>query len=129
MDVMEHTDNLYSSISRYFHVLEEAGYYKKEGVRGLLIYLFITEAVFNGQLSEHLDDAGLSAFNRALNCLYNNGCIIGRITHFRFSKPRDGSYFHNLRQSQQYRQRSSADNPRKKEDGSLHRGDTIFDVV
>jgi hypothetical protein len=76
--VMEHSDNLYNSLFRYFNALEHMGYYDKKETMNLIIYLFIVNEIFEGRLSKHLDDEGLSAFNKAFNCLYN-GCLIDRV--------------------------------------------------
>lgn len=75
---MEHSDNLYNSLFRYFNALEHMGYYDKKETMNLIIYLFIVNEIFEGRLSKHLDDEGLSAFNKVFNCLYN-GCLIDRV--------------------------------------------------
>lgn len=89
---MEHVDNAYGSLKHYFGVLEQTGLYPKDETYGLLFYAFIVDQVFNGPLSPYLDDAGLAAFNKALNCLYHQGCLISRPDYVRLSEPRNRSY-------------------------------------
>lgn len=89
--VMEHVDNTYGSLKHYFGVLEQTGLYPKDETYGLLLYTFIVDQVFNGPLSPYLDDAGLAAFNKALNCLYHQGCLISRPDALRLSEPRNRS--------------------------------------
>jgi hypothetical protein len=72
---MDHADNLYNSLKHYFGMLEQAGYYNQKETMNLVIYLFIVNEVFNGNLSFYLDDEGLNMFNKTLRCLYN-GCLI-----------------------------------------------------
>lgn len=85
---MEHVDNAYGSLKHYFGVLEQTGLYPKDETYGLLLYTFIVDQVFNGPLSPYLDDAGLAAFNKALNCLYHQGCLISRPDALRLSEHR-----------------------------------------
>lgn len=97
---MEHTENLYNSLSRYFNVLETVGYYKTDAVNGLLMYLFITEAVLDGPLSMYLDDEGMNAFNNVLRCLHNSGCLVQFTGTEKISKPKNNNLWSLLRKSE-----------------------------
>lgn len=100
MVVMEHTENLYNSLSRYFNVLETVGYYKSDAVNGLLMYLFITEAVLDGPLSAYLDDEGMQAFNNVLRCLHNSGCLVRYIGTEKISRPKNAELWPVFRKSE-----------------------------
>lgn len=75
---MEHTDNAYNSLQRYFDILEHTGHYNARGTKNLVIYLFIVNHIFSGNLYKHLDDEGLAVFERALRCVYD-GCLINAV--------------------------------------------------
>lgn len=75
---MEHIDNLYNSLVRYFKFLEYTGTYDRRETNNLVIYLFIVNEIFEGNLSIHLDDEGLLKLKHVLKCLYN-GCIIDTV--------------------------------------------------
>lgn len=86
---MEHSDNLYNSLVKYFTMLETTGYYDTRETRNLIIYLFIVNEIFEGNLSRHLDDEGLAQIRKALKCLYN-GCLISAVrSNVRFKEPRE----------------------------------------
>jgi hypothetical protein len=73
---MDYIDNAYNGLTRYFKVLESVGQYKERNAIGLLIYCFIVDQVFNGPLQPYLDDTGLSAFNKAIKCISQSGCLV-----------------------------------------------------
>lgn len=75
---MEHIDNACDSLRHYFDALEAMGYYDKTETKNLLVYLFIVDEVFEGDLGVHLDDEGLASFEKALECLYK-GCLINPV--------------------------------------------------
>lgn len=75
---MDHTGNLYNSLVRYFGALEQIGHYDIRETKNLIIYTFIVNEIFDGKLSEHLDDEGLVILNKVLQCLYK-GCLIDPI--------------------------------------------------
>lgn len=75
MVVMEHIGNTYNSLYRYFDTLEHTGHYDSIETKNLIIYLFLTNEVFNGRLEKHLDDEGVIQFEKVLRCLYK-GCLI-----------------------------------------------------
>lgn len=85
---MEYIDNINNTFRHYFDVLEMTGSYGTKETYGLLLYSFIMDEVFYGPLAEYLDDAGLDAFNMALRCLYNNGCLINNPGIIKLSTPR-----------------------------------------
>lgn len=104
---MEHVENVYDSLKHYFGVLEQSGMYPKYETMGLLLYCFITDQVFDGSLSEYLDDAGLAAFNKVLRCLYRKGCLFNNPETVRLSTPRDTSFSSILRSTEDLLQRST----------------------
>lgn len=73
---MEHTDNAYNGLYHYFSILEQTGYYKDQDVKGLLIYCFIVDQIFDGPLQPYLDDKGLSVLNKVIRCITKNNCLI-----------------------------------------------------
>lgn len=90
---MEYDGNVLDAYKQYFSALETMGTYPKDNTYGLLIYSFIVDQIFDGPLSVYLDDEGLSALNKAIRCIANNGCLIanpGPFTHI--SKPRGTLY-------------------------------------
>lgn len=91
-DVMEHTNNLYGSIARYFGVLETVGHYDRHDVKKLLIYLFIVEEIFNGQLQQYLDDDGLQVLNNVLRCISKSTCFAISPDHVKLQLPVDNLY-------------------------------------
>lgn len=76
--VMEHVGNLYNGLTRYFSALEQMGYYDKSETMNLVMYLFIVNEIFEGRLSQHLDDEGLAILQKALRCIYD-GCLIDSV--------------------------------------------------
>lgn len=85
---MEHTTNVFNGLKHYFDVLETVGSYNKSDMEGLVMYAFIVNEIFQGPLYNYLDDEGLDAFNRALNCLYRKGCLFSNPNRIKISKPR-----------------------------------------
>lgn len=114
---MEHTENVYNSLNKYFNVLEAVGYYRDEGVRGLLMYLFITDAILNGPLGIYLDDEGMTAFNNVLRCLHNSGCLVDYVETEKISRPKGYVPWNILRKSEVCQMRfTQGDDPRITED-------------
>ena len=107
---MGHDENVYDSLKHYFSVLELTGNYPNNEVIGLLIYCFIVDQVFDGPLSEYLDDAGLAAFNKTLSCLYSKGCLINNPDTLVISAPRGQRHRASLRISEAEAQRLAENN-------------------
>ena len=89
---MEHTNNLYDSIAHYFNVLDRVGYYKEQDVKKLMIYLFIVEEMFNGQLSQYLDDDGLEVLSSVLRCISASSCFVISPSRVKLQLPVDNLY-------------------------------------
>lgn len=89
---MEHTNNLYDSIAHYFDVLDRVGYYKEQDVKKLMIYLFIVEEMFNGQLSQYLDDNGLKVLSSVLRCISASSCFVISPSRVKLQLPVDNLY-------------------------------------
>lgn len=107
---MDYTDNACESLQRYFDVLETTGRYPQKEVTGLLLYCFIVDQVFDGPLSAYLDDEGLAAFNRAINCIASSSCIVGSIgTISNISSARPQGTNGKFRRSEMDVQRSTED--------------------
>jgi len=86
---MDYIDNAYDSLKRYFTALEYTGSYDKRQTLDLLMYCFIVDKMFDGMLSEYLDNEGLASLNKALSCIYNrNGCLINKVYSTKLSRPR-----------------------------------------
>lgn len=110
VDVMDYIDNACESLQRYFDVLETTGRYPQKEVTGLLLYCFIVDQVFDGPLSAYLDDEGLTAFNRAINCIASNGCLVDNsVSHVRITQQRPWAPIKIFRASEIGTQRSTED--------------------
>lgn len=107
---MEHTENFYNSVSRYFEALEATGFYPQDQTTDLVLYSFISGAVFDGPLYEYLDDEGLRAFSKVLGCMHRKGCLVSDISLVNLSKPTQHFGHGNLRQSEFYVLRNTEDN-------------------
>lgn len=95
--VMDHTDNVYSSLHRYFDVLEYTGNYDKRETYNLLIYLFLVNEVFEGSLSKYLEEKDLALFENVLRCVYN-GCLVNPVRDgIRIKQPKAYSVDEELR--------------------------------
>lgn len=106
---MEHTGNICKSFSRYFNTLEHLGHYDTRETRNLLLYLFIVSEIFDGRLSKHLDEEGLAAFNKVLQCVYK-GCLVDSVRdNIRIKEPDPYRYNAKLRHSEVYVPRISSD--------------------
>lgn len=89
---MEHIDAAYTSLNRYFDILQTTGTYPRNKTRRLLAYSFLVDAVLEGPLSIYLDNRGLAVINRLLSCLRRDQCLVGIPPgYIRLSEPR-GSY-------------------------------------
>ena len=84
---MEHIGNLYNSLYRYFNALEQMGQYDRRETANLVIYLFIVNEIFEGNLWKHLKNEDLPVFERVLSCLYR-GCLIDPVyENMKFKEP------------------------------------------
>lgn len=75
---MEPIDTTSAALNHYFKVLECTGYYDKNDMHKLLIYMFIVDAILEGPFQQYLEDEHLAAINKALGCLGKNNCLIPR---------------------------------------------------
>ena len=95
---MDHIGNVYESLHRYFDVLEQTGHYNKQETLNLVIYLFIVNEVFEGDLGKFLEEKDLALFNNVLRCVYK-GCLISPVREgIKIKRPvtyfRDGEFRH-----------------------------------
>lgn len=118
---MEYSDNAYNSLRRYFDVLSQTGSYPYKDVTGLLLYCFIVDQVFEGQLSMYLDDEGLAAFNKAIRCIASNGCLVDSSANtIRITDVRPWSPSQIFRYTESENQRLTEDNNMRKMEDNIY---------
>lgn len=71
---MELTNEVYSSVNKYFSVLSHTGYKSYAEVDELLIFTFIEELLY-GPLSQYITEQDYNIITDSLDCLYGS-CMI-----------------------------------------------------
>ena len=71
---MELTNEVYSSVNKYFQTLSHIGYKPDEEVNKLLIFIFIEELLY-GPLSQFITEEDYKIIGNSIYCLYGS-CMI-----------------------------------------------------
>lgn len=72
---MEVTNDVFSTVNRYFHTISNLGYKKDKDVNRLIIYLFLEEFLC-GPMSQFITEKDYNTIDKALYCLYGTSCMI-----------------------------------------------------
>jgi hypothetical protein len=71
---MELTNDVYTSLTKYFSLLKKTGYKSYKQVEELLVLIFIEE-LLNGPLSQFISEEDYNSIANSLECLYGS-CMI-----------------------------------------------------
>lgn len=87
---MDHVENAYSSITRYYDILEKTGYYPEYSMKSLMVYSFLVGVIMEGPLQSLVNDADLPILRKVLSCIEKNSCLVAKIRPMqRVAKPRE----------------------------------------